>query len=200
MAAQQKENIAKKLEGSLQHRPDARTLEQQGKLESAHAAPAIQSAMAELDEQMKKDHLKKGLERRRRHSKEELHAQGILKTPVEVRAEELQKAKNADAVQKGIKHRDSREKLEGRGIVKTPVEVRAEALERQKNTDMVKKNMKRRSSIEDLKRQGIMKTPVQARSEALAKAKHAEALNKGIKNRPDQRELEQKGVLKMGEK
>jgi len=133
----QKESVVKKLEDHLQHRPDPRTLEQQGKLPSAHAAPSIQSAMAELDEHLKKDQLKKGLGRR--HSFEELHGQGILKTPLEVRGSELQKAKNADAVQKGIKRRGSREKLEDQGIIKTPFEVRSEALERQKNTDAVKK-------------------------------------------------------------
>jgi len=55
---------------------------------------------------------------KRRSSIEELKKHGIIKTPVEVRAQGLQKARNAEALKKGIKNRPDQHELEQKGVLK----------------------------------------------------------------------------------
>jgi hypothetical protein len=101
---------AEALAKSLEKRPTADDLKEQGILKSP-----VEGKAAELGKAMAADALAKGLEKR--PTADDLKEQGILKSPVEGKAVELEKAMAADALAKSLEKRPTMEEVEAKGII-----------------------------------------------------------------------------------
>ena len=85
--------------------------------------------------------------------------QGIVKSSFQAQANALQKAKNADAVKRGLEKRSSLEQLQQKGVAKKgapSTQPQAEALKRAHAVDQLNQKMSRRTSLDELQKRGIV--------------------------------------------
>ncbi|ETO33829.1 hypothetical protein RFI_03268 [Reticulomyxa filosa] len=224
------------LKQEIEDRTEAERLEEAGILKSQ-----MQATKEQLHKSLVKDQLKYDIEDRteaeklaeagfsRAKNKREREillthcmyycVKGILKTPLQLTKEQLQKSQAKDNLRQEMEDRASFDELaaagfffcfllvcmmtseknknkNGKGIAKTPMQATKEKLQKSQTIDQLRQEMEDRPSPETMvRRETIYKTQMQATKEQLEKSQIKDNVKNELKSRPSPSDLEEAGLV-----
>jgi len=165
-------------------------------------APRIQGARNDLEYNMTKDKVSKGL--KQRGTAQEAGVDTSIAPAIQGAKNDLEYNMTKDKVSKGLKQRKSQSDAVSKGIIKhnnvaPALRRQSSELENALKTDKLNKGLRNRASMEQLQSTGIIKqgnSNLQASREALIKAKKIDTLNKKLIHRSSVDQLKERMIIK----